>query len=101
MQKETFQQVKEKANKWLSMNIDDGGPFLVWDDDPSDKIKKGMIIDTLFCSDPECHSVHIRAILIDEQFKNSESKAVRLLSEFFDSKTKDKNLPNQQFPKGQ
>ena len=79
----------------LSMTVDPGGPFLLWDDQPSDKTQKGMIIDTLFCSDPECHSVHIRAILIDEHFKDAESKGVQLLSEHFDSQTKDKNLPNQ------
>lgn len=79
----------------LSMNVDAGGPFLIWDDEPNGNIQKGMIIDTLFCSDPGCHSIHIRAILIDEQLNNPESKGVQLLSEHFDSETKDKKLPNQ------
>jgi len=78
----------------LSMNVDHGGPFLIWDDDPSDKIEKGMIIDTLFCSDPECRVVHIHAILVDEQLKKHESEAARILLEHFDS-ANDKILPYQ------
>ena len=89
-------QTMEKSDvREISMNVDSGGPFLLWNDDPSDKIKTGMIIDTLFCSDPECRAVHIRAILIDEQFTNYKSEGFQLLSQHFDSNTKNKILPNQ------
>ena len=85
----------ERDVRKLSMNIDHGGPFLIYDDDPNDKIQKGMIIDTLFCNDPECSFVHIRAILVDEQMKNVRSEGAQLLSIHFDSRTKNKDLPNQ------
>ncbi len=88
------QTTKENEVHKLSMNVDHGGPLLIWDEDSDDEITKGMIIDTFFCSNPECNFVHLRAILVDEQ-DNVESEGVQLLSDYFDSKTNRKDLPNQ------
>jgi hypothetical protein len=79
----------------VSMDVDHGGPLLIWDDDPGSKIKTGMIIDTFFCSDPECRAVHIHAILVDKQLENVKSESAQILSDYFDSITKKTFLPNQ------
>lgn len=89
------QTITEGNVRELSMNLDHGGPLLIWDDDPNNITKKGMIIDTFFCSNPECHAVHLRAILVDDKINDVQADGHQLLSDHFDSKTKNKNLPNQ------
>ena len=50
--------------------FDNGGPFIVWDEESSHEHKRGAVIDTLICSNPSCRGVHISAMHIDERFKD-------------------------------
>ena len=59
--------------------LDDGGPFVIWDKEKKATFKRGMILDTWVCDNPECRYLHLRAVAIDERFKNMKFKGRKLV----------------------
>ena len=60
------------------ISLDNGGPFVIWDEEHSDELKKGAVVDTLICSNPSCRAVHIVAMYIDERFQDITMKGNKL-----------------------
>ena len=69
-----------KANKtYISKILDDGGPFVIWEKVKKGEFKRGMILDTWVCDNPECRYLHIKAIGIDERFKDMRFKGEKFV----------------------
>jgi hypothetical protein len=47
--------------------LDDGGPFVIWEKEKKATFKRGMILDTSVCDNPECRYLHLHAVAIDEK----------------------------------
>ncbi len=76
--------------------LDDGGPFVIWDKEKKATFKRGMILDTWVCDNPECRYLHLRAVAIDERFKNMKFKGRKLVYTVeSDINQKTEPLPNQ------
>jgi|LGOV01.1.fsa_nt_gb hypothetical protein len=68
------------TNKTLiSKILDDGSPFIIWEKKKRGEFKRGMILDTWVCDNPECRYLHIQAIAIDERFKNMKFKGEKFI----------------------
>src|SRR3990170_1222050 len=65
------QNMKREGGRPLHLQLDDGGPFVVWDDDEQAKPRYGMLLWTLICDNPECEcrQVQIRAMAVDDRLK--------------------------------
>lgn len=63
----------------ISKILDDGGPFVIWEKEKKGTFKRGMILDTWVCDNPECRYLHFRAVAIDERFKNMKFKGRKLV----------------------
>jgi hypothetical protein len=69
-----------KTNKtFISKILDDGGPFVIWEKVKKGEFKRGMILDTWVCDNPECRYLHIQAIAIDERFKEMRFKGEKFI----------------------
>lgn len=55
--------------RFISKILDDGAPFVIWEQEPKEAFKRGMIVDTWVCDNPDCHFLHFQAVAIDERFK--------------------------------
>ena len=76
--------------------LDDGGPFVIWGKKKKGTFKRGMILDTWVCDNPECRYLHLRAVAIDERFKNMKFKGRKLVYTVeSDINQKTEPLPNQ------
>ena len=76
--------------------LDDGGPFVIWEKEKKGTLKRGMILDTWVCDNPECRFLHFRAVAIDERFKNMKFKGRKLVYTVeSDINRKTEPLPNQ------
>jgi len=60
----------------LHCQLDDGGPFLIWQDEEQAKPGRGMVLWTMICDNPECkcRQVQIRAMAVDDRFKRMRVK---------------------------
>ncbi len=76
--------------------LDDGGPFVIWEKEKKGTFKRGMILSTWVCNNPECRSVHLQAVAIDERFKNMKFKGRKFdYTVESDINQKTEPLPNQ------
>jgi hypothetical protein len=71
--------MKKEAGRPLHLRLDDGGPFVVWDDDEQARPRHGLVVRTLICDNPECEcrQVQIRAVAVDDQLKGRGVEANR------------------------
>jgi len=80
----------------ISITLDDGSPFVMWEREKKSEFKQGMIIDTQVCSSPECRYLHIHAIAIDERFKNMRFEGEKFIYSVETERRKEAvPLPNQ------
>ena len=76
--------------------LDDGGPFAIWEKEKTGSFKRGMILNTWVCDNPECRSVHLQAVAIDERFKDMKFKGRKFVYTVeSDINQKAEPLPNQ------
>ncbi len=76
--------------------LDDGGPFVIWEKEKKGTFKRGVILDTWVCDNPECRSVHLQAVAIDERFKDMKFKGRKFVYTVeSDINRKKEPLPNQ------
>jgi hypothetical protein len=63
--------MKREGGRPLHLHLDDGGPFVVWNDDEQVKPRHGMLLQTLICDNPECEcrQVQIRAMAVEDRLK--------------------------------
>jgi len=81
---------------FISKRLDNGSPFVIWEKEKRDEFKRGMILDTWVCDNPECRYLHIQAIAIDERFKNMKFKGKKFVYTVESEKNqKGQPLPNQ------
>ena len=62
----------------ISKSLDDGGPFIIWENGKKGDLKRGMLVDTMVCDNPECRYIHIHADAIDERFTDVTLKGGKL-----------------------
>ena len=83
-------------NRTMSKILDDGGPFVIWEKEKKGPIKRGAIINTWVCDNPDCRYLHFQAVAIDERFRDmkfKEGKFVYTVEADINQKTEP--LPNQ------
>ncbi len=54
----------------IEISLDSGDPFIIWDKERPNELKKGAVIDTLLCDNPSCRLIHIVGMYIDERFQD-------------------------------
>ena len=59
----------EGNKRIVSKRLDDGGPFVIWEKEKKGDFQRGMVMETWVCDNPDCQYLHVRAIGIDERFK--------------------------------
>ena len=60
--------------RFITKILDDGGPFVIWEKENKGTLKRGAILDTWVCDNPECGHLHFQAVAIDERFKKMRFK---------------------------
>jgi hypothetical protein len=78
--------------------LDDGGPFVIWEREKKGPFRRGVMLDTSVCDNPDCRYLHLQTVAVDERFKNMKFKGrkfVYTVESDIDSKTEP--LPNQAF----
>ena len=67
------------GERFIKKLLDDGSPFTIWEKEKKGTFKRGMILDTQVCDNPECRYLHIQAVAIDERFQNMKFKGKKLV----------------------
>ncbi len=49
---------------------DGGGCLILWEKKKKGSFKKGVVLETSICDNPDCRYVHIRGFVVDERFEN-------------------------------
>jgi len=76
--------------------LDDGGPFVIWEKEKKGAFRRGMILDTWVCDNPECRYLHLQAVAVDERFKKMKFKGRKFVYTVeSDINQKTEPLPNQ------
>ena len=72
--------MKRELGRPLHLRLDDGGPFVVWDDDEEARPRSGLVVQTLICDNPEfgCRQVQIRATAVEDHLKGRGVEENRL-----------------------
>jgi len=72
--------MKKEGGPPLHLHLDDGGPFVVWNDDEQVKLRHGMVLQTLICDNPECEcrQVQIRAMVVEDRLRGIEVEENKL-----------------------
>ena len=76
--------------------LDDGDPFVIWEKEKKGTFKRGMILNTWVCDNPDCRYLHLQAVAIDERFRNMRFKGRKFVYTVeSDINQKTEPLPNQ------
>jgi hypothetical protein len=76
--------------------LDDGSPFVIWEREQKGPYKRGIILDTSVCDNPDCRYLHLQAVAVDERFKNMKFKGRKFAYTVeSDIDPKSEPLPNQ------
>lgn len=68
-----------KDERSIAKILDDGGPFVIWEKEIVGPFKRGMIVDTWVCDNPDCRFLHFQAVAVDERFKEMRFKGRKLV----------------------
>jgi hypothetical protein len=64
----------KSGERFITKILDDGGPFVIWEKEKKETFRRGIMLNTSVCDNPECRHLHLQAVSIDERFKNMKFK---------------------------
>jgi hypothetical protein len=90
--------MKREDGHRLHLHLDDGGPFVVWDDDGQEKPRHGMVLCTLICDNPECEcrQAQIKAMPVDDRLKGMGVESDRLTFRLSEEDAANLSIPEEQ-----
>lgn len=69
----------KSGERFITKILDDGGPFVIWEKVKKGTFRRGIMLDTSVCDNPECRYLHLQAVAIDERFKNMKFNGRKFL----------------------
>ena len=90
--------MKREGERPLHLQLDDGGPFVVWDDDGQEKPRHGMLLWTLICDNPECEcrQAQIKAMAVDDRLKGMGVEGDKLAFRLSEEDVANLSIPEKQ-----
>jgi SEC-C motif len=86
----------KSGERSITKILDDGGPFVIWEKEKRGTFRRGIMLDTRVCDNPECRYLHFQAVAIDERYNNMKFKGRKFVYTVeSDISHKTEPLPNQ------
>ena len=90
--------MNREGGRPLHLQFDDGGPFVIWDDDEQVTPRHGLVVQTLICDNPECgcRQVQIRGMAVKGQLNERGIEQKGLTLKLSEEAAADLGIPEKQ-----